>query len=181
MDDKLRESLSALMDDEANEIEVQRVLSKADSEQLNATWKRYHAVRDVMADMRGDFNSATSLDIDISASVAAAIREEGEQVSEHSDSAKTEQGVAPQKSAKIWRYGGAIAACFVLALGLNNEFGDVASQGDSAQGLVVNELDPSQVKNFNQYLLRHSELSALTVSSGMAPLIRVASVNSVGI
>ncbi len=42
MDDKLRESISALMDDEANELEAQRVLSKAGSVELSDTSMRYH-------------------------------------------------------------------------------------------------------------------------------------------
>ena len=41
MSDKMRESLSALMDDEANELELQRVLKRlADDPQLRRTWMR---------------------------------------------------------------------------------------------------------------------------------------------
>ena len=48
MTDKLRESLSALMDNEADELEVQRVLRQIGEDvELRRTWERYHAVREV--------------------------------------------------------------------------------------------------------------------------------------
>ena len=45
MDERLKESISALMDDEANELEVQRVLARLDDEVLD-TWQGYHSIRD---------------------------------------------------------------------------------------------------------------------------------------
>ena len=46
MSESMRESLSALMDDEANELEVQRVLTHIASDpQLRQTWVRYNLVR----------------------------------------------------------------------------------------------------------------------------------------
>ena len=45
MTERMRESLSALMDDEANELEVERVLSQiAEDDDLRQTWIRYNAV-----------------------------------------------------------------------------------------------------------------------------------------
>ena len=49
MSENLRESLSALLDDEANELEVQRVLARAGSDDsLRQTWVRYNLARDAM-------------------------------------------------------------------------------------------------------------------------------------
>ncbi|MEE8059500.1 MAG: RseA family anti-sigma factor [Pseudomonadales bacterium] len=51
MSNQLRESLSALMDGEADELELHRLLSNVSSGQratVNETWSRYHLVRDVM-------------------------------------------------------------------------------------------------------------------------------------
>ena len=46
MNERLGESLSALMDNEANELEIERVLSQAnDNGELRATWTRYNLVR----------------------------------------------------------------------------------------------------------------------------------------
>ena len=69
MSERLRESLSALMDDEANELEVERVLSQiGDNSELRQTWIRYHRVRGALA-----AQPQSSTTIDISASVRAAI------------------------------------------------------------------------------------------------------------
>src|SRR5690554_2104010 len=49
MSEKLRESLSALMDNEATELELRRVLKQAkDDPDLLDHWQRYHLVRDVI-------------------------------------------------------------------------------------------------------------------------------------
>lgn len=214
MDDKLRESISALMDDEANELEAQRVLSKAGSVELSDTWKRYHKVRDLMSGMSklpASSINERALQIDVSANVAAAIR--GQALPDEQDNARSSKAsngsiatglsekTLPEAGSLVvdtdsdsdfassWlKFGGAIAACLVVAVGvslnMHNSIGahsgvELAQVSDEQP--TVNELDEGQVHSFNKYLLRHSELSALKVSSGMAPLIRVASVNSVGI
>ncbi len=195
----MKESISALMDDEANEIEIQRLLSKSDSKDLLDTWKRYHNARDVMSGMAG-----RSADVDISSKVAAAIRGEAQSYSSDEqpkpavtlvskdviENANAKAGTT--SASKMWKFGGAIAACLVVAFGfsglgergVSDEAAQIAAAGDETiaeNQLVMNDLDESQVSSFNQYLLRHSELSTVTVASGVAPLIRVASVNSVGI
>lgn len=210
MDDKLRESISALMDDEANELEARRVLSKACNNELADTWKRYHKVRDLMSGMSELAGSSTLADklhqpIDVSANVAAAIR--GQALPDQRDSARSSKAsnsatklenvqetlsdVSAQgkTSTSSWiKFGSAIAACLVVAIGVSmNAHNAASTQGIteivqvSDEPPVVNQLEAGQVHSFNEYLLRHSELSTLKVSSGMAPLIRVASVNSVGI
>lgn len=187
MDDKMRESISALMDDEANELEIQRLLSKSDPDDLLDTWKSFHSARDVMAGMSND-----ALSIDVSAGVAAAIRGEVP-VSANNESHIKPANVLNAKHVAVerthWKgltgIGGALAACLVVAIGLWGDITPEAYQQGSLEnaqaGLVINVLESDQVNSFNQYLLRHSELSAVTVSAGIAPLIRVASVNSVGI
>lgn len=50
-DDLLRESVSALMDGEASELELRRLLKQAggsESAAVEAQWRRYHLVRDVL-------------------------------------------------------------------------------------------------------------------------------------
>lgn len=54
MSDNLRESLSALMDNEGTELELRRVLRQAkDDPDLLDQWQRYHLVRDVMHQQAG--------------------------------------------------------------------------------------------------------------------------------
>ena len=65
MSELMRESLSALLDDEANELEIERVLSKvADDPELRATWVRYNIVHTVAGGQQ-----PMHLDLDISARV----------------------------------------------------------------------------------------------------------------
>ena len=50
MNDKLRESLSALMDDEANELELERILATgATNDELRETWMRYNMAQQASA------------------------------------------------------------------------------------------------------------------------------------
>ena len=72
MSDRLRESLSALMDDEANEMELHRLLAEVeDDAELRATWTRYNDVRSLLSGQ-----PIAGLGGDISAAVSAAIASE---------------------------------------------------------------------------------------------------------
>ena len=71
MTEKMRESLSALMDNEANELELQRVLKQiGEDAELRQTWVRYNAARTAMTGQ-----ATESFSLDISARVSEAIRE----------------------------------------------------------------------------------------------------------
>lgn len=67
MDQRLKESISALMDDEANELELQRVLSNSD-EEVSATWQRYHQIRQVMRESGPEISS-----IDVRSAVSVSL------------------------------------------------------------------------------------------------------------
>ncbi|MEC9482403.1 MAG: sigma-E factor negative regulatory protein, partial [Halomonas sp.] len=70
MKDNLRESLSALMDNEGDELEVRRVLkSLDDSPGASETWRRYHLARSLMQRDR-EINVSTDLSAGIMARVA---------------------------------------------------------------------------------------------------------------
>jgi sigma-E factor negative regulatory protein RseA len=72
MSERIRESLSALIDNEANELELERVLSQSQQNELRATWTRFHVVRSAM---RGEEISAFH-GLDVSAGVQAALADE---------------------------------------------------------------------------------------------------------
>ncbi len=72
MTEGLRESVSALMDDEAGELETRRVLSEIrKDDELRNTWKRYHLVS---LAIKGQLGEAPRLDV--SKGVAQAIADE---------------------------------------------------------------------------------------------------------
>ena len=72
MSDSLRESISALVDDEAQELELHRVLGSMESnEELRQTWKRYQSASFAMKRQMD-----CRFDLDISGRVAAALADE---------------------------------------------------------------------------------------------------------
>ncbi|HLD68427.1 MAG TPA: sigma-E factor negative regulatory protein [Pseudomonas sp.] len=66
----LNESLSAIMDNEANELELRRVLGALDDERVRATWSRYQLVRAVLHKELSDPR------LDIATAVSAALADE---------------------------------------------------------------------------------------------------------
>lgn len=66
----LNESLSALMDSEANELEVRRVLAALEDDKLRATWSRYQLVRAVM------HKELLEPRLDMAAAISAALADE---------------------------------------------------------------------------------------------------------
>lgn len=69
MNERMCESLSALMDDEANELELERVLSQVSGDgELRQIWKRYNLIQHVVQS-----HPLTHLDWDISLRVQSAL------------------------------------------------------------------------------------------------------------
>ncbi|MEM8560778.1 MAG: sigma-E factor negative regulatory protein [Pseudomonadota bacterium] len=72
MSEKIHESLSALMDDEANELELERVLSNIQNDpELRQTWSRFNVVRSVARGQATGFH-----EFDVSSRVREAIRDD---------------------------------------------------------------------------------------------------------
>ncbi|MEO9587180.1 MAG: sigma-E factor negative regulatory protein, partial [Marinobacter sp.] len=68
MDDRLKETLSAMMDDEADELSVRRLLSHAEQDQVRSQWQRWQQVRDLMHQ-----GGVAPEDVDVSAGVRDAL------------------------------------------------------------------------------------------------------------
>ncbi|BCD84104.1 sigma factor AlgU negative regulatory protein [Pseudomonas solani] len=66
----LQESLSAVMDNEADELELRRVLASSGDEELRSTWSRYQIARAVM------HKELIEPRLDIAAAVSAALADE---------------------------------------------------------------------------------------------------------
>ena len=66
MDERLRETLSSMMDDEADELSVRRLLSHGNQEDVRGQWQRWQQIRDLMHEQHGP---ADGID------VAGAVRE----------------------------------------------------------------------------------------------------------
>mgnify|MGYP000573420560 CR=1 FL=1 len=81
MTDKAREEMSALMDGEATELELHRVLKCSETDdELRASWRRYHVMRSVIRGEARDktilANTSLDMSLDIAAAVSQAIADE---------------------------------------------------------------------------------------------------------
>lgn len=107
--DILKQSLSALMDNEADELELRRVLNASNDPELRASWSRYQIARAAM------HNEPFSAKIDLSPSIMAAIDAEPELSVEQPEQQET--AVRNIKSGRFsWVSRVAVAASVTLAV-----------------------------------------------------------------
>lgn len=104
--DILKQSLSALMDNEADEMELRRVLNAIDDPQMRANWSSYQAARAAL------HNEPQHTQVDLSASIMAAIEAESAPLVDQQDTA-----IEPaKKGASHWLSRVAVAASVTLAV-----------------------------------------------------------------
>src|SRR3990167_7714640 len=132
MEQRLKESLSALLDGEADELELHRILALSDEAELRALWARYHRVRMVMGT-----DDPRLHHFDISASVAAAIAQgeaaEAVPVVIPRQASESTAAVAPVRPSALlqsrwWKLGGvaaSVAVAFVVGLSVQKSGTDV--------------------------------------------------------
>lgn len=198
MDERLKQSISALMDDEVNELELQRILTQLDDDEVSDVWQRYHRVRDVMRGESFVQDAGPILNIDVSQSVSAWIDQD-----DSSDVVNRDQDLVEKHEPEYQfsKAGGflALAASVVFAVvfvvqnnaGQSPSYPAFAQANESPiqfvshdsvrQPKIVDQMNDQQARRLNQYLLRHAEHSMLGARQGAMPFVRVASVNSVGI
>ncbi len=193
MTEQLRESLSALMDDEANELEVQRLLGQlGEDEALRQTWVRYNLARSVIS---GQPVGRLNLDISqqVSAAIAADVRP-AVGVWQRLSRPVASLAVAASVTAVVV-FGGQqlyqagdpgagaaapVAATGVSAVGFVNTLGAVplrASYGNQ----TMPELQPAAHTAYRElarqrmylYMQEHAEHAALNSPQGLIPFARV--------
>ena len=194
MSEKMRESLSALMDGEANELELQRVLSgMGGNAELRQTWSRYHAVRDAVtgqptADLTLDIServrdtlaAETGVGVTgkiqqilkpiasfaVAASVAAVVVVGGQQISQIADNSVSPGANVP--------YGGVSAVGLVNSIGATPVRASYGNQGvpvlQPATRTAYRELARQRMQ---KYMQEHAEHAALNSPQGLVPFARV--------
>jgi sigma-E factor negative regulatory protein RseA len=191
MSEMMRESLSALMDDEANELEMERVLSRiAGDPDLRQAWTRYNMVRavtagqpparpelDVSARVReaigGEVHSTAGLrqrwlrpvaSMAVAASVAAIVVLGGQQLAQLEGAGRDSQAIASS----------------VSPVGMVNSLGATSVQASyGTQSVPV--LQPATRtayqelarQRLHKYMQAHAEQAALNSPSGLVPFARV--------
>ncbi|MEP5763043.1 MAG: sigma-E factor negative regulatory protein [Halieaceae bacterium] len=199
MKDQLGESLSSLMDGEANELDLERVLKHSDDESLRGTWRRYHAASESMQPGA----AGVVQDVDLSRRIMAALEQESAPVIR--PVARWQQFLRPAASfavaASVFAAvlvgsqayslldNGSSAAVPVVAGrtaagGVVNTVGGSAVQAGYASTVLASKaLQPQQPvadynalarKRLERYMLSHTEEAALNAPLGLMPYARVA-------
>ncbi|MDG1581689.1 RseA family anti-sigma factor [Pseudomonas sp. GOM6] len=187
----LQESLSAVMDNEADELELRRVLAASDDAELRATWSRYQMARAVM------HKELLEPRLDIAAAVSAALADEA----------------LPVRAARPWRTLGrvAVAASVTLAVLAGVRFynqdelaGPQLAQQSPVPGLALPQVQgPAVLAGYNSsgssmpqqsvaeqsgsgwheqrlpiYLRQHAQQAAVSGADSALPYARAASLES---
>ena len=193
MSEQLRESLSALMDDEANELELQRLLKQVgDDPDLRSTWVRYNAARSAMSGQQ-----VGHLQLDISSRVRDAIdstQSESRSLRERFFRPVASFAVAASVAATVVIGGqqlsqigaddlyapGAVAMGGVSPVGMVNSLGATTVQASYGTEAVP-MLQPAARTAYKElarqrmqmYIQEHAEHAALNSPHGLIPFARV--------
>lgn len=197
MNERMRESLSALMDDEANELELERVLSQLNSDpRLRQTWLRYNLVNHAV---HGE--QLAHLDWDISMRVQSALTE-----SSSAGSAKPLEGFKQRLMRPLISVGVAASVALTVVIGGQQLAGVGATLYGSDQSVaasaspvgLLNSLGATPLQagygiqavpvlqpatrtayealaqqRLRRYMQEHAEQAALNSPQGLIPFARV--------
>jgi len=143
MSDSLRESISALVDDEAQELELHRVLGSMESdEQLRQTWKRYQAASFSMKRQMD-----CRFDLDISGRVAEALDDEPTVIVETSNEKSRFGRVFKPVLSMAVAASAAFLVIFAVQMGGQDDTDEQVAAG--AQPLTTNLVAGANVSNEN--------------------------------
>ncbi|TCO77723.1 RseA-like anti sigma(E) protein [Chromatocurvus halotolerans] len=195
MNESMRESLSALMDGEASEIELHRILASTDDDELRAAWSGMHRNSDILRGTavitRMDISRAVSesvakidfapvadkvagggmrrslVSFAVAASVTAVVVFGGQQFLTSPDSI-TPAGVG---SPGLVNSGGAVPVR--ASFGSRTEQPSMVLQ--PATGAGYQELARQRLRKYSQ---AHAEQAALNTPQGLVPFARVQDIQS---
>jgi len=141
MSDSLRESISALVDDEAQELELHRVLASMDSdEELRQIWRRYQT-----ASFTIKRQMDCRFDLDISERVSSALADEpAVEMEIPTEKSRFGRVLKPVLSMAV-AASAAFLVIFAVQMGGQDEFGEQVAAG--GQPLTTNLVAGAEVAN----------------------------------
>lgn len=184
MDERLRETLSAMMDDEADELSVRRLLSQADQDGVRSQWRRWQEIRDLMHDNHGP---AAGMDI------AGAVRERLD--NQRDVQPQPAAGTGRDVKAVSWHWPVAAMVTLALVIGFGAGTGwdarnsqplatstvPAGAQQNAAllptgtDELALQGLDEEQRRQMRQFLLEHAQHNSVGVGRGSVGYARLVS------
>ncbi|MDG5498272.1 sigma-E factor negative regulatory protein [Marinobacter sp. BGYM27] len=201
MDDRLKETLSAMMDDQADELAIRRLLSRAELPEVRQQWQRWQSMQSLMHDDRRAFAT-----LDVSAAVQDALSEK----TATSVAVATPQARQVQSRSARWSAVAAVSFALLVGFGAGSQWGfsspeasaelalsaePYASNGSGADSLGLGKvatnkagvpeialqgLDARQRERMSRYLLEHAQHNSVGMGYGSMGYARVASASTVG-
>ncbi|WP_353853616.1 sigma-E factor negative regulatory protein, partial [Marinobacter sp.] len=188
MDDRLKETLSAMMDDEADELSVRRLLSHAEQDQVRSQWQRWQQVRDLMHQ-----GSVAPEAVDVSAGVRDVLDGSG------AVSPAATVGSMPRRD-KSWHWPAVAMVTLAAVIGFGAGAGwESAEDGGAITAAGVSEeqdrqesavepvpevalqgLDEEQWEHLSRYLLEHAQHNSVGAGRGSVGYARVVSASGPG-
>ncbi|MFC7367665.1 MULTISPECIES: sigma-E factor negative regulatory protein [Vreelandella] len=155
MSQNTRESLSALMDSESDELELRRVLkSLPDDSDAAETWRRYHLARSMMQRERG-----VDVSVDLSAGIMNRLRDEP------APTLQDDTVVTPARSGGLsFARGAGVAAAVSLMVITGVQFfgGDSTPAGGSQSADGMAAVQPNAVPQVQPVNLSASQPASMT-------------------
>ncbi len=162
MDDRLKETLSAMMDDEADELSVRRLLSDDGQEEICTQFQRWQQMRDLIQHSHPAVHS-----IDVSEGVRGVL--------EGREQAPGPLALTPSAGRQRWQWPVAAMVAMALAVGFSAGAGwdsyPTQTEQKAAAGipdLSLQGLDDQQREQLNRYLLQHAQHNS--VGAGQASI-----------
>lgn len=185
MDDRLRETLSAMMDDEADELSVRRLLSHDRQDEVRAQWQRWQDVRDLMHD---GHSPAQGMDVSV------AVRE---LLDGRAASTARPELVGHDRKTGRWHWPAAAMIAMALLVGFGAGAGwdssdtgpfqpvtaaapETQTQDQPVREIALQGLDDEQWEYMSRYLLEHAQHNSVGAGRGAVGYARLVSANGTG-
>lgn len=192
MDDRLRETLSAMMDDEADELAVRRLLSCSDQDKIRGQWQRWQHIHDLMHD-HSVATEPVSPSLDVSVGVWQRV---------DGRIAETTDAQTGERPGRRWQWPAVAVVALAMAVGFGAGSGwqnsteltaglaqtPALAPGETAQvvantATTMNEvslqgLDKQQWQQVQRYLLEHAQHNSVGAGRGAVGYARVVSTDT---
>lgn len=182
MDDRLKETLSAMMDDEADELSVRRLLSHEGQDEVRNQFQRWQQMRDLMQHRHPAVDS-----IDVSEGVRDIL--------EGHDLTSNQRAAAPPPAARKWQWPAVAMIAVALAVGFSAGSGwdssllqaqaptQASKEQPAAAGipeLAIQGLDEQQREQLDRYLLQHAQHNSVGAGHSSMGYARAVSASGAG-
>lgn len=174
MDDRLKETLSAMMDDEADELSVRRLLSQQGQDEVRGQFQRWQQVRDLIQHRHPAVDA-----IDVSEGVRDVLAGH--------ERARNPHTVTLPPTRQRWQWSAAAMVALALAVGFSAGTGwdsDPAALAQPATAgvpeLALQGLDDQQREQLNRYLLQHAQHNSFGAGHAAMGYARAVSASGAG-